>query len=54
MKTPKRNRDEVRANTLVIPMRKDEKERIIKAADAMGVSMSAYVRIVLNEHFKKN
>lgn len=53
MKTPKSNRDEVRANTLTVPMNKEEKEKIKKGADKMGVTMSAFARIVLNDFLKK-
>lgn len=47
MKTAKTNRDEVRENTLTIPMTAEEKESIKRRADEMGVSMSAYARIIL-------
>ena len=53
MKTPKSNRDEVRANSLVIPMNKEEKEAVKKAADNMGISMSAFARLILKDFMKK-
>lgn len=53
MNKPKTNRDEVRENSLTIPMNKQEKERVQKKADEMGISMSALGRIVLNDFFKK-
>lgn len=54
MKTAKTNRDEVRENTLSIPMTKDEKESVQKAANDMGVSMSAFARIVFKDFMKKS
>lgn len=53
MKTPKKNRDEVRENSLTIPMSREEKESVKKAADNMGVTMSAFARIVLKDFMKK-
>lgn len=49
MKTAKANRDEVRENTLTITATRAEKEAIKKAADKIGLTMSAWVRMVLNE-----
>lgn len=43
-----RQRDEVFA----IPVTKDEKQNIKKAAEEMGVTMSAFARIVLNDFMK--
>ncbi len=54
MKTAKSNRDEVRENSLVIPMNKAEKQCIRKAADDMGISMSAFARLVLKDFMKKS
>lgn len=53
MKTPKANRNEIRENALTIPMSKEDKEAIKKAADDMGVTMSAFARIVLKDFMKK-
>ena len=53
MKAKRSNRDEVRENSLNIPMTIIEKEQIRKAADDMGVSMSTLARIALNEYLKK-
>lgn len=53
MKTKKTNRDEVRENTLAVPMTEYEKNRIREASNSMGVSMSAFARIVLADFFKK-
>jgi hypothetical protein len=49
MKTAKSNRDEVRENTLCIPMSKAEKEAVQRLANKTGLSMSAWARMVLNE-----
>ena len=54
MKTAKSNRDEVRENSLVVPMNKEEKQAVQDAADDMGVSMSAFARIVLKDFMKKS
>ena len=53
MKTAKTNRDEVRENSLTIPMSAEEKKSVKKAADDMGVSMSSFARIVLKDFIKK-
>lgn len=52
LKTAKSNRDEVRENSIAVPMTKEEKEGVRKAADDMGLSMSAFVRVVLKEFIK--
>ena len=53
MKTPMANREEIRGNCLTIPMSREEKEAVKKAADDMGVTMSAFARIVLKDFMKK-
>ena len=53
MNKPKNNRDEVREKSLTIPMNKQEKERVQKKAADMGISMSAFGRMVLSDFFKK-
>ena len=53
MKTAKTNRDEIRKNTLSVPMSREEKMMVQKAADDMGVPMSAFVRIVIKDFMKK-
>ena len=53
MKTPRANRNEVREMSLTVPMSKDEKEKIQKRADEMGVTMSAFVRFAVNDFLKK-
>ena len=49
MKTAKTNRDEVRENTFTVTATKAEKEAIRKMANQNGLSMSAWVRMVLAE-----
>lgn len=53
MKTRKSNRDEVRENTLTVPMTRAEKEAIQREAGKMGLSMSSWVRMVLAEKFNQ-
>lgn len=52
MKTKKTNREEVRANSLTIPMTREEKNKIEKAAENRGLSMSAFARLVFYEYLK--
>ena len=54
MKTAKINRDEVRENSLTVPMNKEEKQAVQDAANNMGISMSAFVRMVLKDFMKKS
>ena len=49
MKTPKVNRDEVRSNTLSIMLSDPEKHAVEKEANKMGLSMSAWARMVIAE-----
>lgn len=49
MNKPKANRDEVRENTFTVTATRAEKEAIQKAANQNGLSLSAWVRMVLNE-----
>lgn len=49
MKTPKSNRDEVRENTLCILLCATEKEAVEREANKMGLSMSAWARMVIAE-----
>ena len=49
MKTPRTNRDEVRKNTFTVTATKAEKEAVRAAADKAGLSISSWVRMVLNE-----
>ena len=54
MNVKRSNRDEVRENSLVVPMNREEKQAVQKAADDMGVSMSAFARLVLKDFMKKS
>lgn len=49
MKTAKTNREEVRESTFTVTVTKAEKEAIQKVAHKTGLTMSAWVRMVLNE-----
>jgi uncharacterized protein (DUF1778 family) len=53
MKTKKENRDEIRANSLTVPMSKDEKELVQRAANKMGVTMSAFARVAIKDYARK-
>lgn len=53
MKTAKTNRDEIRQNTLCVPMSKEEKMMVQKSACEMGISMSAFARMALKDFVKK-
>lgn len=54
MKTKKANRNEVRETSITFPATVKEKSQIQKAADEMGVSMSAFIRMVINGYLKGN
>lgn len=47
------NREEQRANQIVVPMSEQEKKRVKEAAKENDRSMASFVRMVLNEHFTK-
>ena len=47
------NREEQRKNQVVVPMSEQEKKRVQDAANAEDRSVASFVRMVLNEHFKK-
>lgn len=49
MKTAKINRDEVKSETITFPYERPKKKKLQERADKMGISMSAYIRLVLNE-----
>lgn len=49
MKTAKSNRDEVRENSLCVLLSAPEKKAVEKEANKMGLSMSAWARMVLAE-----
>lgn len=46
-------RDDIRANALTIPMTAEEKEKIRIAADRMGLTMSAFARLVIKKEIEK-
>ena len=47
------DREEQRKNQVVVPMSEQEKKRVQEAANAEDRSVASFVRMVLNEHFKK-
>lgn len=49
MKTPKINRDEVRENSFTVMATKAEKDAYTKAGEKLGLTRSAWIRMVLNE-----
>ncbi len=49
MKTSKANREDVRTNTLSIMLTNAQKEAIEREANKIGLSMSAWARMVLAE-----
>lgn len=53
MKIAKTNRDEVRSNSLTVPMTDQEKKDIKKVADSMGISMSTFARWVIKDFLKR-
>lgn len=53
MKTARSNRDEVRENSFTVMATKAEKEAIQRMADKSGLSMSAWVRMVINKELNK-
>lgn len=54
MKTPKKNRDELRRDLIVIPVTKDEKQVVVDAAEKMGLSMASFGRFVIRDYFKNH
>lgn len=54
MKTPKINREEVRASSLTIPMTEAEKREVKDAADRLGVTLASFARMVLKKHLNKD
>lgn len=53
MKTAKENRNEVRETSVTIPLTEEEKAKIFAAAQKKGLTMSAFVRMIVNEIFEK-
>ena len=49
MKTPKKNREDVRKSTFTVTVTREEKESIQEAAHKTGLTLCAWVRMVLNE-----
>ena len=47
------NREEQRENQIVVPMSEQEKKRVKEAAKENDRSMASFVRMVLDEHFRK-
>ena len=47
------DREEQRKNQIVVPMSEQEKKRVQDAANAEDRSVASFVRMVLNDHFKK-
>ena len=47
------NREEQRANQIVVPMSEQEKNQIKEAAKKTDRSMASFVRMVLNKYFAK-
>ena len=47
------DREEQLKNQVVVPMSEQEKKRVQDAANAEDRSVASFVRMVLNEHFKK-
>lgn len=52
MKLKKANRDEVREATITFPTTAGEKKKIQKAANEKGITMSAFIRMVMNDYLK--
>lgn len=53
MKKAKSNRDEVRENTLCVLLSASEKEAVEREANKMGLSMSAWARMILAERINR-
>lgn len=53
MNKPKENRNEIKNKSLTVPMSQEEKDRIGECAKGMGISKASFVRVVLNDFFKK-
>ena len=53
MKTKVADRKRIRDCVITFPVNEYEKGKIIEEADRRGLSMSAFVRYVMSEYFKK-
>lgn len=49
MKTPKKNRNEIRGNRLTIMLTDEQKNDVERQANELGVTMSSWARMVLAE-----
>ena len=49
MKIARKNRDTVRSEEIIIKVTSIEKRAVMAAADQHGLTMSAWIRMVLNE-----
>ena len=54
MKTPKANRDEVKESTFTVTSTRSFKKAIQKKADESGLTLSAWVRMVLAEKINQD
>lgn len=54
MKTAKTNRDEVRENSFTVMATRAEKEAYKKTADKSGLTLSSWVRMILNEKINQH
>ena len=54
MNKPKENREEVRNNFFAVAVNNAEKKAIKKESNKMGISMSAWVRMVIAEKINRN
>ena len=52
MRTARKDRESVRAETITFPATPDEKKKIQERADRMGITMSALIRMVMNDYLK--
>ena len=46
-------REEKRLNGISVPMRKAEKERIMREAERLGMSNAAFLRMLASRYFSK-
>lgn len=53
MKTKTGNREEVRTNSITVPMSSAEKASVKEMAQKMGLPVSTMVRMILKEHARK-
>ena len=53
MNKKKKNRPSVREASITVPMSRDFRNAIEKAADRKGISMSVFVRLAVFDYLKK-